>query len=529
MRIFFLLIGIILILAGTGELRAQDRRKAREQARQEKKQREEEKKKRNDSRTSNSDKNKVVRKKHVIIKDGDARRPEGKINCLEKEFTLQTGIETEPEVKLTCLVPVDGSGKPTAGAHDVVFYSPYAGARKALEKRVELRRYSRALGMTIFTIEIITDTKYLGNPEKYYCYEVSGWHEVAIAAWKKVLEEFQLEKRKLLIMGDSVGGSYAQQIAARYPDEIEAVTFTGGRLYGNIRKNNVNWLAMSIWKCPGMQDTQDLIQQYRELGVNVLQTEAPPLMPSSPAQHLFHHTPSRITFEIMEDYLAGIRDLRTKNGGTVPPVSEWPARETIFEQEYVFPSKAVAASWKKLPHAMRREVALRDRQPIVLEPAVVTDGTPVVIYAHDAEIMNTILEDNFCFLAQQGFICVGFNPGASTADYQFLVRYIRFHFPKRKVYAIGAYNSGERMAAGLLSAFFKVERITLLNTDIDSLISALTIGRIQNSLRIPIEILQDIPLEDVPKNRYNIEARTFNRNREFGGAWFNALAEGLTE
>ncbi len=81
----------------------------------------------------------------------------------------------------------------------------------------------------------------------------------------------------------------------------------------------------------------------------------------------------------------------------------------------------------------------------------------------------------------------------------------------------------------MLSAFFKVERITLLNTDIDSLISALTIGRIQNSLRIPIEILQDIPLEDVPKNRYNIEARTFNRNREFGGAWFNALAEGLTE
>lgn len=467
--------------------------------------------------------------KWEMIRDIDKRRPEGQLPIIEKEFKLTTGIETEPEVKLTCLVPVDADGKITDGAHDMVFYSPYAGARKALEKRRELRRYANALGMTIYTIEITTDTKFLNDPEKYYCYPQSGWHEVAMRARQMVIDEFKLEKRKLLIVGDSVGGSYAQQIASRYAGEIDAAAFTGGRLFGEAAGNDVNWLIMSIWECPGMEASRALAEEYLALGVNVLQTEAPPVFPGNPSGHLYHHTPSRITFEMMEDYLVGVRDLRKQNQGKVPPAAEWPVRETIFEREMVFPSAAAAATWKIFPHGVRREIARREWFPIVIEPENAATDAKVVLYAHDPGVRNTILEDNICFFASQGFYCLALNPGARIRDYRDLAFYASSQFPQRDIYVIGVGIGGERLAAGVLSSGVRVKEITLLNTDAQDLVDTL------NSLKNPIQsrekitVFMDGKVDEIPKNRYGIEVRSFGNKLEFGNQWHQALALGLVD
>lgn len=510
-----------------------DRRKAREQEREAKKrqrqaEKEQKEAERERGRATPAKDAKTIRK-YVITKDADKRRPEGNLPCVEKEFTISTGIETEPQVKLTCIVPVDGAGQPTEGARDVVFYSPYAGARNALAKRPELRRYANALGMTIFTIEITTDTKYLNDSEKYYCFPVSGWHEVAVNAWKKVLEEFKLEKRKLLIMGDSVGGSYAQQIAARYPDEIDAVAFTGGRLFGEVRKNDISWLILSIWECPGMENSRNLANEYRALGVNVLQSEGPPIYPGNPAQHLYHHAPSNITFELMEDFLAGIRDLRKQHGGKVPPVAEWPVHETMFGETRVFPSTQTADSWKKLPLGVRREIELRDMLPIVLEPPEITADTGIVIYSHDPELRNTILEDNMCFFASQGFICTALRPGAGTAEYRKLAVYAASHFPNREIYVVGTGFSGARLAVGVLSSGVNVQEVTLLNTEYEDLLASLEEERIPMRSRDNITVFMDSQVAETPKNRYGIEVKSFNRKPEFGNEWFNALAMGLAD
>jgi len=144
------------------------------------------------------------------------------------------------------------------------------------------------------------------------------------------VEEFKLDGRKMLIIGDSVGGSYAQQIATRYPDLVDAAAFTGGRLFADTTPNDISWLIMSTWECPGMEASQNLAKEYAAMELNVLQTECPPILPSNSGHHLFHHSPSRIAFEIMEDYLAGIRDLRRKNKGKIPPAKDWPVQETIL-------------------------------------------------------------------------------------------------------------------------------------------------------------------------------------------------------
>lgn len=460
-------------------------------------------------------------------KNGEPKRPEGTLKCVEKEFTLPTGIATEPEVKLTCIVPVDASGNPTEGANDMVFYSPYAGARKALEKRPELRRYANALGMTIFTVEITTDTKYLGDEQKYYCYAVSGWHEVAIKAREKIMEEFKLENRKMLIVGDSVGGSYAQQIAARYPGLVDAAAFAGGRLFGEIKKNDISWLILSTWECPGMANSQTLAREYALLGMNVLQTETPPILPGGPADHLFHHVPSLAAMNLLEDYLSALRDMRKKNGGRIPPSKDWPVKETILGKDYSFPSAAVAEGWKKLPNGMRSEIAQKELLPIVLEPEKPDNNSKVVIYAHDPEVHNTILEDNMCFIALQGDYAVALRAGANMEDYQRLCEYVKEQFPRRDIYVVGTYDSGEDLAAGVLASGLKVKKITLLNTDAESLSDTLDENRSKLRGKSKILILEDEKTEGEQKYKHGIEVKTFNKSEEFGNQWFNAVQRGM--
>ena len=141
------------------------------------------------------------------------------------------------------MYPADASGAPTAGAADIVFYSPYSGARDSLKKRAELRRYANALGMAIFTIEIKSDVKSWNNDMKsYYCTPESGWHKVFAAAHDEVVKRLGVEKKKLFLIGDSAGGSFAQQLATFYPERFDAVAITGTDLHAACRRSSKRWL-----------------------------------------------------------------------------------------------------------------------------------------------------------------------------------------------------------------------------------------------------------------------------------------------
>ena len=74
-----------------------------------------------------------------------------------------------------------------------------------------------------FCFDILTD---MDDP--YFVTPEAGWHDVALAIQEEICRKYQLPKRKLLLSGESAGASLVSQMAAAYPDRVEAVATVGG-------------------------------------------------------------------------------------------------------------------------------------------------------------------------------------------------------------------------------------------------------------------------------------------------------------
>src|SRR6185503_13523301 len=96
-------------------------------------------------------------------------------------------------------------------AHNVVFYAPWLPQRNMM-KQDYVRHFSDKLGYTIFSFPIETDEKDIDNRERCYYYPESGWPNMVFTAQEKLTKEYNLQPRKLLIMGISAGSTMAANI-----------------------------------------------------------------------------------------------------------------------------------------------------------------------------------------------------------------------------------------------------------------------------------------------------------------------------
>ena len=122
----------------------------------------------------------------------------------EGDFVLPTEFQDNENLLISYMVPVDEQGNPLPSAHNVVFYAPFLGDNMPLRKP-QLRYFAQKLGFTIFTMNNKCDRDVVGDKQKYYIFNESGWHDIVWKAHQKLLADFKLEPRKLLVVGESAG------------------------------------------------------------------------------------------------------------------------------------------------------------------------------------------------------------------------------------------------------------------------------------------------------------------------------------
>jgi len=192
------------------------------------------------------------------------------------------------------------------------------------------KKLAEKYGYTVVTMTIFNNRELRRNPQTSYMCKNSGWHDLALKAVHHVQEQFGLGNKKIFVLGDSSGGSMAQQMCVNYPDEIDAGIWCGGAEYQKIPEGlQMPMLGMYSWGDGVALPTRSIGIQGRAAGCPILTSETFPRGGYlNPDGYEHHYTPEQ-AMETDYAYISGCVKLRDENGGILPPVNEWPVQFEI--------------------------------------------------------------------------------------------------------------------------------------------------------------------------------------------------------
>lgn len=258
----------------------------------------------------------------------------------------------------------------------MIFYAPFNGEKKKLPGSQEwLQNLAKEAQCVVFALRIPPSTQIKGHSQ-YFIYPESGWHEMVFLAQKKVAEKLGIPAGKLLITGESSGGSMAQQLCNGNPEKFTAAAWAGGSRYSEEinPRDHAPRLIINTYNCPGESPSRRYGQLLRDQGVAVLNISTPPDFSRVKAEH---HALNKIVYQLITAYLSGIAELERNSGGQLPPESEWPVRSA--QGEY-FPSHEFVAIWneaqpkKSPPNAKLLAVVIADENEPLLREFIYTLG-----------------------------------------------------------------------------------------------------------------------------------------------------------
>jgi tetratricopeptide (TPR) repeat protein/predicted esterase len=457
------------------------------------------------------------------------------ISIKEGDFSLNTNLPGNEDLKISYIVPVDSQGKPLPSANNIVFYAPYAGEVTPLRNTL-LRYFSEKLGFTIFSLNIKLDLNDIGERQKYYIFNESGWHDIVFIAQEELIHDFNLNPGKLLVVGVSSGGSMAQLLGVHHPDKIDAVAMIGGHFFEPVDKNSkIVWLALNTWGCPNTPDARQFEEQALSQGIQVLRGETPFIMKSKDGTHS-HHSPSLFAWKLMQAFIRDVAELREKNNGIIPPVDKWPVSDTANLEKQYLPSEEFASLWNQLPHdataMFEAETGSSQEHITVKPPSGQVRG--IVLFVHDPSFYeSTHIMDNLYFLTKKDLITV---PVKMNDDYFMTLEKIKktldFILKNDKwnnlpVYILGSGDGGMLVAvAALANGNARIKRITTFNSEYIWPFEKLSIATYRNKSQIPLRMLWDNSDSFVQPKNNNTESVLFkNKGTCFGKWWFYLLAK----
>ena len=310
---------------------------------------------------------------------------------LEKgEGWMQVNLPKNRRIKVCFAVPRDAAtGKLPSSASNLLFWSPYLGEERDIQKNglhEWAKEYARQCGWTVFTFAAEDGGRVDGKPRSYYIYPESGWHEVVFAVKAALEKRYGLTSRKLLVVGESSGGSLAEHLVAAHPEAIAAAAWSGGTAYMPMPFHDVPCGFFNNWGCPGVPVSHELYEQGIGQGLPLLWTELPPKID----EELYHHGPTELTAAIKRAFLKGVMELADPATGAVPPMESWPYSFEMPDGRIVhLPSLELLRLWERLPHRLTHAVLSRQ------ETGFVAATEPVETPAKAALLFHSGQEDPF--------------------------------------------------------------------------------------------------------------------------------------
>lgn len=253
------------------------------------------------------------------------------------QYVKEISLPLNPTVRIGYLVPVDSNRKPRPGAENMVFYGVFNGEGKRIPcSQAWLQQLARKYNCTVFSLSINSDLSIAEDRNKYYIYREAGWFDIVFSVQKNLAKRFKFPFQKLLLVGESSGGSMVQRIIAAYPDRIAAAAWCGGSRYDmeQMKKDGIPRLILNTWGCPGENASIILAKQERKLGNPVLVAQMPP---DPTLNKWYHHAPGPESYRLIQEYIGGIAETLNRNRGQMP--------ELKTEKEF-YPSLCFATSWQ---------------------------------------------------------------------------------------------------------------------------------------------------------------------------------------
>lgn len=262
------------------------------------------------------------------------------------------------EVSVYYRIPLEGD-KPKASAHNLVFYCPYPTQNNKITASNQLA-ITDVLGCSMVTFCFTANSEDLSDPKRCYWSPQSGWLAAVLETQEKICKEFGLEKRKLILMGESAGSNMGMSMAVIYPDKVEAVTMTGGSEFQPLPESSaVKWLVMNTRGDSTTTANKTLAAGLKKIGASVIFATPAPTHKYR-GSNLYNHMPGAQSWDLVNGFIWGIlQDRLVKNpgnGGRIWPYAAAIAAKEKFkleantspiagEGQMLLPSAAFAETW----------------------------------------------------------------------------------------------------------------------------------------------------------------------------------------
>lgn len=281
-------------------------------------------------------------------------------------------------------IPLKADKRPGKNAHTVVFYCPFLNDTNTVDAREQLALCD-LLGFTVISFRIKTDINSINNPENVYWMPESGWDDLVWEAVEKVREKHQLNPGKIFLWGNSAGGAWAQRLALRNPDRVQAVAMIGGSGFDKVTgKTEIAWLLMNTAGASEAGDNLALAENLRTLGDPVIHVQPPPDRRYR-GRGDFLHAPGPLALSLMQSFFWAMAPQRRPEkepvrdghwsfaGGEQPPY-------TVFKREdfeasappghTLLPSESMAYFWTRLPNPVQPITVTVENRPFRLYQAL---------------------------------------------------------------------------------------------------------------------------------------------------------------
>ena len=350
--------------------------------------------------------------------------------------------------------------------------------------------------------------------------------DLVFAVKRHIEKEFSLEEHPLLIVGESSGGSMAQQMAVAYPEKIAAAAWIGGGRYMPFEQPmDAAFLALNNWGCHGLQNTRRMVEDAASKGITVLHAQSLPLLFTLGAHN--SHGPADSTYRLLQAFLEGAVELENSNEGKVPHPSQWPV---ATEDGARLPSEAFAQLWRLLPHEAIQRIDNGDKGVIVFPPPDDPEAL-VVMVARGGGDGSIQLKDGLYTLTQHHAVAVallaGGLPGEAIPRLSFLIDEVsrKEEWKDLPVVLYGNGLAGQLAAvAGLRSADPRIAKIVTLDADLRSPFPELSVADEPNPANIPVEMHFTGPaVPEAPERSDIAVSRLADMNRD--QAQFHLLRE----
>ncbi len=448
------------------------------------------------------------------------------------EFEIEANLHLNEKVKVFYALPVDSSGNAIKSANNVVFHAPYLSEGHYFARPFH-RWFFEIAGYTLFSMQIKCTVNEVDDRNKMYYYPDKGWHDLVFKVKEEIEKKHNLENKKLLVTGESGGGSMAQMLGVHYADKIDAVAMVGGRFFDSPRGiNSVAWLSVSTWGDPGIKQNKMFEGQMKKYNMQVLRAQTPPVWGKKETKH-FRHAPSSTALNLIQYYIKAIVDLRTANKGKLPNYTEWGV--SIGDEH--FPSEDFAELWNYLPHEIIDDLENpdRDKNKKIILPSLTNKANKIVIFIHDNDLYSsTHILDNMYFLAERG--CVVYSTEVSN-DYFDTIKRIKSLvtdiLANKELDHLPIYVSGS-VCGGMLASVAtfenpneRIKKIITLNSPFDWPFLDLTPILHRTKSDIPLECIygRDSRIYMIPADKESFTKVSYieNTGLTLGKDWFNIL------